>query len=70
MKEWRSLTAFAVTSEHIEKHQSLKSRLRAGFWDKFKSHLDMLGENRVLSAFVDNGFDTDSAIEKVFAFES
>jgi hypothetical protein len=29
-----------------------------------------MGENSVLSGFVDNGFDTDSAIEKVFAFES
>jgi hypothetical protein len=29
-----------------------------------------MGENRLLSGFVDKGFDTDSAIEKVLAFES
>jgi hypothetical protein len=30
----------------------------------------MLGEIRILFGFIDNGFDTDSAIEKVLAFES
>ena len=52
------------------KNQSLNSRLRARFWTKFKSYLDRLGEISVLSEFVDNGFDTDSAIEKVLAFET
>ena len=45
------------------------SRLRAGFWIKFSSHLDRLGGFRVLSAFVDKGFDTESAIKKGLAFE-
>jgi hypothetical protein len=48
----------------------LKFKARGGFWAKFKSYLDRLGENSVLSRFVDNGFDTDSAIEKVLAFET
>ncbi len=33
------------------------------------SYLDRLGEIRVLSAFVDKGFDTESAIKKGLAFE-
>ena len=28
-----------------------------------------MGENRILSVFVDNGFDTESAIKKGLAFE-
>ncbi len=35
----------------------------------FNSHLDSAGEISVLSPFVDNGFDTDSALKKGLAFE-
>jgi hypothetical protein len=38
---------------------------RGGFWAKFKSYLDRLGENGILSVFVGNGFDSQSAIKKV-----
>jgi hypothetical protein len=44
-------------------------RVRGGFWVRFKSYLDRLGENRVLCAFVDKGFDTYTAIDKGLAFE-
>ena len=33
------------------------------------SYLDRLGGFKVLSTFVDNGFDTESAIKKGLAFE-
>jgi hypothetical protein len=33
------------------------------------SYLDRVGENGILSVFVDKGFDTESAIKKVLAFE-
>jgi hypothetical protein len=34
-----------------------------------KSYLDRVGENGILSAFVDKGFDTESDIDKGLAFE-
>ncbi len=34
-----------------------------------RSHLDRAGENRLLSVFIENGFDTESAIKKELAFE-
>jgi len=35
-----------------------KSGFRGGFWAEFQSYLDRLGGIRVLSEFVDKGFDT------------
>jgi hypothetical protein len=43
---------------------------RPDFGLSLESYLDRLGEIGIILGFVDNGFDTESAIEKVSAFES